>query len=305
MLPEASHRKAGSTLFANETFDTVARVSWWPLVAKHLHLYLDESGSRDLDRPSSIRENGQGTAWFGIGGILLREEDEPDIREAHRRFCQGWSITKPLHSWEIRNKKKNFDWLRTLPASEKDRFLTELGDMLMALPVHVTACVIDRAGYDARYRDLYKTRRWRMSKTAFNIVVERAAKIAALSDRKLKVWFEEHSKTEDCAMREYFQQLKSIGMPFDPSRSHIYSPLDQKGFAAILSSCDTKKKSSPMTQIADLMLFPVCKGRYVPTYRPYLDLALSGRLVDSLLAPDDCASMGIKFSCFDDPQSKK
>ena len=49
------------------------------------------------------------------------------------------------------------------------------------------ACVVDRPGYDARYREKYGRRQWHLCQTAFSIVVERAAKYARDSGRKLRV----------------------------------------------------------------------------------------------------------------------
>lgn len=54
-----------------------------------------------------------------------------------------------------------------------------------------------------------------------------------------------------------------------------------------------------MMQIADLVLYPMAKGGYDPSYRPYAALMENKRLIDALLAPEERASMGIKYRCFD------
>jgi hypothetical protein len=295
----ATHRAADSTPDANCLLIQRKPILRRHSVAKHLHLYLDDSGSRDLDRPITKASQRQGTPWFALGGVLVREEDEAIVRAAYADFCNRWGIAYPLHSWEIRNRQGNFGWLRAAPSVERDRFLSGLSAFMTAQPLRVTACVVNRAGYDARYRQLHGQRRWKMSKTAFTIVVERAAKIAQKEERQLKVWFEEHSKAEDQAVIGYFNDMKAHGMPFDPKTSHSYSPLDSSTLTSVLSSCQRKKKSSPLVQLADLVLFAVCKGRYTPNYSPYQMLVGASMLVDQHLPAADCATMGIKYSCFD------
>jgi hypothetical protein len=81
--------------------------------------------------------------------------------------------------------------------------------------------------------------------------------------------------------------------------------LGADGFGQVLSSCERKRKSSPMIQIADLILFPVCIGGYDATHRAYQTLVNARRLIDHHLPQEDCASMGIKYSCFDDVGQKK
>ncbi|CAG1012369.1 hypothetical protein RHIZO_04239 [Rhizobiaceae bacterium] len=59
-----------------------------------------------------------------------------------------------------------------------------------------------------------------------------------------------------------------------------------------------------MMQIADLFLYPMAKGGYDPTYRPYRALKESGRLIDAHLSPERIPSLGIKYSCFDRKNDK-
>lgn len=59
-----------------------------------------------------------------------------------------------------------------------------------------------------------------------------------------------------------------------------------------------RTKKTPMLQVADLMLYPMAKGGYDPTYRPYVDLMAAGKLIDALLPVEDRPTLGIKYSCF-------
>ena len=58
-----------------------------------------------------------------------------------------------------------------------------------------------------------------------------------------------------------------------------------------------------MLQIADLYLYPIAKGGYDPTYRPYVELMEAGRLIDAKFNEADRPLLGIKYSCFDDSGS--
>lgn len=231
---------------------------------------------------------------------MVAEEDEACIRASHASFMARWGLDTPLHSYELRNRTGKFAWVGALGAAERSRFYIDLSRLLTSMPVRVTACVIDRRGYDARYRERYGKRRWAMSRTAFSIVVERTAKVASSDGRKLKVWFEQHSKAEDREVLSYFSDMRSNGMPFDPYTSKHYQPLDVAGLSSALSSCHSKRKTSPMVQLADLVLFPVCIGRYDPQNRAYRTLIEAGLLIDQHLGADLIATQGIKYSCFDE-----
>jgi hypothetical protein len=62
-----------------------------------------------------------------------------------------------------------------------------------------------------------------------------------------------------------------------------------------------RTKETPMMQIADLFLYPMAKGGYDPSYRPYAKLLENKKLIDGLLKPKDRAQLGIKYSCFPKP----
>ena len=53
-----------------------------------------------------------------------------------------------------------------------------------------------------------------MCKTAYSILIERAAKYADREDRKLEVYFEQAGKKEDRNILIYTKELKVHGSPF-------------------------------------------------------------------------------------------
>ena len=71
-------------------------------------LYLDDSGTRHpTHRPGKMAKHKHD--WFALGGILVRDEDEPLARELHAAFLARWpQIAAPLHSSEIRSQNENF-----------------------------------------------------------------------------------------------------------------------------------------------------------------------------------------------------
>lgn len=260
-----------------------------------LHLYLDDSGSRDLDRAQSQ----SGSDWFALGGLLIREEDEASARQSHAKFCQDWHISKPLHSYEIRKRTANFEWLNQLSEQQRQQFFDELTQMLVTLPALGTACVIDRQGYNDRYRAQYGLRRWALCKTAFSIVVERAAKYALQQDRRLKVFYERSDKQNEARIDGYFADLRTSGMPFDQTSSQPYGPLSSDQMQKTLWECRKKFKTSPIMQFADLYLFPLCIGGYDQTDRALVTLLNHDRIIDCVLPPQNQRDMGVKYSCFD------
>lgn len=88
----------------------------------------------------------------------------------------------------------NSRWARRFCLAEEARdgrtLFQALEGFLLSLPILGVACVIHRPGYVARYQDRYKEALWYMCKTAFSILIERAAKFADEQDRFLEVVFE-------------------------------------------------------------------------------------------------------------------
>lgn len=260
------------------------------------HLFIDDTGSRDPDKatPGPRRDR---MDCFGLGGVLIKQEDVDEVKQRHAEFCIKHEITYPLHSYKIRGGREDFGWLKT---PEKARvFFPELDAFLLSLPVVGIAAIVDRPGYVARYREQYADRLWYMCKTAYSILIERAAKYADSQGRVLRVFFEESGKHEDRDIIQYAKALKRDGMPFNSSNSASYTSLMAEDFQRlVMGEPKRRTKKTAMLQIADLMLYPMAKGGYDPTYKPYVDLMAAGKLIDALLAPEDRPLLGIKYSCF-------
>jgi hypothetical protein len=261
------------------------------------HLYLDDSGTRFPNRKSNDRHDG--LDYFALGGWLMASERVTDAWTAHARFTDCFTISAPLHSHSIRVNKGAFRWLEHEP-KRASAFYADLKHTLCELPGHVVGCVIHRPGYDARYAPIYGDHRWDLCKSAYTIVVERAAKLAARSGRRLKVYLEHTGKHENQAIKKYHADLINAGMYFDPENSGKYMPFDAKTFASTLfKSPEFVQKSNPMAQFADLVLYPIAKARYEPDYPPYRSLWNAGRIVDATLSATDVQQLGIKYFCFD------
>jgi hypothetical protein len=162
-----------------------------------------------------------------------------------------------------------------------------------------TACVIDRPGYNHRYREKYGRARWLLCKTAFTVVVERSAKFARDSGCRLRVYVEKSDRRTDRTLRGYYDELRAVGHPFDATSAAKYIPLTAAELRETLYEFKTKDKSSPLMQLADLLLWPMCIGGYDRDNRAYAALRTAGTLIDCKLAPQDLTRKGIKYSCWD------
>lgn len=263
-----------------------------------LHLYLDDSGTRHPDRVLGNRPF-HGHDWFGIGGVVVREADEDAVRARHAAFCAKWRIDYPLHSAEIRASAQNFRWVNELDAERKRDLMQDLGALATAPELMATACVIDRPGYNHRYRDKYGRARWLLCKTAFVVVVERVAKLARDEGCRLRVLVEKSDKRTDAMLRGYYDGLRTVGHPFDAGNASKYDPLEAAALRETLYDFKTKSKSSPMIQLADLVLWPMCIGGYDPNNRAFTAMHRSGTLIDTRLPAAQVATRGIKYSCWD------
>ncbi len=266
---------------------------------KVINFYVDDSGARHPGRPENQTWNDH-CHWFALGGVLILESDETTAREQIHAFRSRWPQigTAPLHSYEIRNRRDAFHWLEVSTRRDSDRFYADLESLILGLPILGLACVVDGPGYNARYHVKYGNDRWMMCKTAFAIAVERGAKHALASSAKLRVLVERSAKSVERDLEGYYKSLKVDGHPFDAGRAGDYAPLDNQDYSGVLYEFVTKKKSSPIMQIADLVLWPLCRAGYEDTYRPYRELKATGRLLDCLY-PGREEALGTKYSCFD------
>lgn len=245
-----------------------------------------------------------GFDWFALGGILIRDEDEAVARELHSAFVEKWQIEAPLHSSEIRSQNEGFIWLRGKTEQEQTDFYEELYCLMRDAPVIGIACVIDRPGYNARYEKLFIENRWMLCKTAFSVVVERSAKHAASTGHRLRVLPEKCNKTEDRLLKTYYDELKATGLPFDKENSDKYEPFSQEQFSRTLFDLRFKAKTSPLTQLADLFLWPICMGGYHRGNRPYQRLLEDDKLIECHTDPDEHAKLATKYSCFENVVQK-
>jgi hypothetical protein len=266
-------------------------------VKRVLNYYMDDSGARQPNRKPAIFRPDQAD-YFALGGVLIDEADEGRARHLIEDFVTRWGIGSPLHSVEIRNRTGNFRWLED-DAQQRDRFLGDLEGMLTRLPVLGLACVIDRPGYDARYRAKYGRRPWHLCRTAFAISVERAAKHARSMGARLRVLPEKCSKQDDNRLRDYYEALKAQGCPFDIAASGFYRPLQADDFSQTLYELRFKSKTSPMGQIADLFLWPMARAGYDPENRAYRALNGASRLLDAVVCTEARDECGTKYSCFE------
>jgi len=262
-----------------------------------LHLYIDESGVRMPDyAPEIVRRDNMD--YFAFGGLLIEEDDIDAVRDAHSGIVDRWGLDGPLHSTKIRGRRKQFAWLAVDPARESD-FLADLETTILGLPVIGAACVVDRPGYVARYAALYQ-KPWLLCKTAFAILVERAAKYARAKGHRLKIFYEEAGQNEDRDLEEYARLLRTQGMPFDRDNARPYSGLEAADFQSIIIGVPQRiTKKVPMVQFSDMILYPIAKGGYEPNYRPYVRLMGANRLLDCHVDPTQKGNLGIKYSCFD------
>lgn len=234
-----------------------------------------------------------------MGGVIVREEDVPLIEARVQEFRARWPHPEaPLHSWEIRTRKDGFVWLRTVSETKYLRFMAELTDLMCSLPIVVHATVVDRPGYNKRYMQEYGPRRWSLCRTAFKIAVERAAKFAKSEGARLRVHVEQSDRPNERRLKEYFDTLRAEGLPFKPDTSAKYAPMAAEELRATLLEFRVKTKASIPTQIADLALWPVCKGKYHPDNIALIALTEAGKLLDAKCLPDS-GLLGIKYSCFE------
>jgi hypothetical protein len=187
-----------------------------------------------------------------------------------------------------------------------EAFLSDLGKLICEIPAYAIACVVHRPGYNDRYGKKYGQQRWSLCKTAYRIVVERSAREAQKVERKLLVHVEWTGKKENQMIRQYHSDLQTQDSYFDPITSGKYRPMKKEEFERLLFK-EPKffMKSNAPGQLSDIVTYPIVKGRYDPTYPPYLEMRAAGRLIDALFDESEREIRGIKYSCFDGIQAQK
>ena len=135
-----------------------------------------------------------------------------------------------------------------------------------------------------------------MSKTAFDISVERAAKFAMKNGRKLDVVYERTGEKEDRLLEGYFSDLKAVGLGFCAENSKQYGPLTGAQFTDHLNVIWPDGKGNPLLQLADLVVHPISHITCGKRNRAYDQLIGRKMLLD--FKHEDRA-VGVKYSCYD------
>jgi len=258
-------------------------------------LFIDESGS---PKPNPKDQ----TPYFAVGGILVERSDELTIETLVSEFKERWGINPdiPLHGNEIRSRKKKFSWLGNCSDKMREDFISDLTATITNCPVLVHACVVSRCGYLNRYLDTYGEKTWEMMKSAFAILIERAAKYADTQGGTVMVYFEKAGKKEDRLIKGYFQELRSLGLPFNATSSSKYSPMNSSQLSRLLRGIEGKGKNNPMIQLADLCLYPVARNKTDPNNRAFSAMRNKRLIIDCHLPQNSIESLRIKYYCFDD-----
>jgi hypothetical protein len=238
---------------------------------------------------------------FALGGILVPSERAYEVIAAVSALKTDCGIQGYLRSYEIRKKKHSFAWLANEP-ERAQRLYDGIATLVASMPAWATAVVIDRVGYDARYREKHGNDRWQLCRSAYDILVERAAKIADADGKRLKIYVEETGPREDGFIRQYHTNLRVNGLEFSAPTSGKYKPLCAADFERITMKKPVFiKKGNPLSDLADLVLYPLVMAKYNPNYAPYQHMRDTGKIIDARLenGPTDC---GVKYYCFDDPK---
>lgn len=268
-----------------------------PPKAPVYHLYLDDSGSRRLDRlAQSANEHPR---WFALGGLLVAAEDVDACKSQYEDLFRAWPrLRRPLHISNMLAERQEHSWLQRLTDDERTRFWSDYRRFLTDLPVLGTACVVDRPGYHERgYATQAGAARWQLCRSAFDIVVERAAKFAAARGRRLRVRYEGSDKVSDGLIESYFAALKNGGLEFDEGRSAKYQPMAADGLKATLIDIERKDKRNRLMQVADTYVYAIARGQYDRKFDIYRRLLERRRLVNAVLTRDEAAILSIKHYC--------
>lgn len=258
--------------------------------------YMDETGNRHPDKKSDASR--QGRDWFGLGGVLIRGEDNDAIRQAVADFSERWDLTGPAHLTDMMSEKKQFAWLGRKTEVIRQQFWDDWHHVLSGANVIGLGCIVDRPGYLARGYLEKGPDKWLLCRSAFDIVIDRAAKIARHEGRKLHVVFEQDPGINK-TMTTYFNMLKQDGLAFDAGNSSKYSPLTQPEFAETLGRIDHKPKSHALLQMADSYIYAMARHGFDKKFGLYRHLRDHGRIADFALPQDCLPHMGVKYYCFD------
>lgn len=265
--------------------------------------YMDETGSRHPDKKSDSSRAGRD--WFGLGGVLIRGEDNDAARTGVLEFAKRWKLRGPAHLTDMMSENKAFSWLGLVSQEKREEFWSDWRRTLTQANIIGLGCVVDRPGYVSRgYLQKHKDP-WLLCRSAFDISVERAVKIARGEGRKLHVVFEQDPGINKI-MHGYFDNLKENGLAFDQNNSGKYAPLSQKDFAETLGRIQHKPKSNELLQLADSYIYAMARYRYDKKFGLYRHLRDMRRIADFALPEALLPGAGVKYYCFDPkPKNEK
>lgn len=259
-------------------------------------LYIDETGNRHPDKASD--KSRVGRDWFGYGGVLIRGEHNDDARNLVSAFSNKWNLRKPAHMTDMLSERKGFSWLGKISQERRDEFWRDWRSVLINAEVIGIGCIIDRPGYINRgYLEAHEDK-WMLCRSAFDITVDRAAKIARLEERKLHVVFEQDAGINS-TITDYFKNLKQNGLAFDAENSGKYAPLSQTEFCETLGRIEHKPKSHTLLQIADSYIYSMARNGYDKKFPIYRALRDHRKLANFSVPQEHIKTMGVKYYCFD------
>ena len=265
-------------------------------MTKTCTFYMDETGNRHPDKKAGASRINKD--WFAFGGVIVRSEDAENMKQSVRDFGSRWRLRTPAHITDMLAQKKGFAWLGTRSQEDVEKFWDDWRRVLCESPAIGLGCVIDRPGYVKRgYLESYNDK-WLLCRSAFDIAVERAAKIARLEDRKLHIVFESDPAMND-KVKSYFQNLKTKGLAFDGERSNRYAPLTKEQFTETLGRIDHKPKEHPILQIADSYIYAIARHKYEQRYWLWRHLRDRKRIADFAVPDGMSKTLGVKHYCFD------
>ena len=260
---------------------------------KEFALYLDESGSQ---KPSPHDPS----VFFAMGGVIIERGQENTIECLLNEFKTRWKIdlNTPLHSTDMRSKKKNFRFLEQCSKDELDSFYIDLHHVVSICPIIIHACVVSRQGYISHFQEIYGENTWEMMKSSFSILIERSAKYVQKQQGKLMVYYEEAGRVEDKKLKDYFKDIRLRGLPFNQSTSQKYNPCSGETLSKVLSGIEGKKKKNPVMQIADYCLHPIADVKLHPKNRAYHVFLQKKLIVDCTLDSHEIGELGVKYYCY-------
>ena len=262
---------------------------------ERLIFFMDDFGTRTICKAADTPPMRANEFSFGLGGLLVDAIHVAEISASVRNFCARWEVPE-LHGNKIRAGKGKFSFVKS-DEKKKERFLNELETLMLDRRIIPHACVICRPGYRDRYVEKHpNATRWEMSRTAFDISVERAAKLAREKGCILDIVYERTGKKEDRLIEQYFEDLSGVGMGFDSSNSKKYAPLQRSELTETLNKIRPDGKSNSMLQLADLVLHPLCHITSGRPNRAHEAMHANKMIIDY---HSEDMHIAVKYSCYD------